>query len=170
MDKMIEGVILTPLKQIINPKGDLYHAMKQSDNGYESFGEAYFSTIIKDEIKGWKKHSKMILNLVVPIGTIQFVIYDDRAKSSTYKQFFTIKLSQEDYQRLLDAQEKANIEEIDKYTKALENRVKLEAKTIAEKYICLPYTTDFAILFLPTEGLYAEILRIPYLCDLLIRE
>ena len=71
---------------------------------------------------------------------------------------------------MLDAQEKANIEEIDKYTKALENRVKLEAKTIAEKYICLPYTTDFAILFLPTEGLYAEILRIPYLCDLLIRE
>lgn len=59
-----------------------------------------FSTIIKDEIKGWKKHSKMILNLVVPIGTIQFVIYDDRAKSSTYKQFFTIKLSQENYQRL----------------------------------------------------------------------
>ena len=42
----------------------------------------------------------MILNLVVPIGTIQFVIYDDRAKSSTYKQFFTIKLSQENYQRL----------------------------------------------------------------------
>ena len=80
------------------------------------------------------------------------------------------KFPQEDYQRLLDAQEKANIEEIDKYTKALENRVKLEAKTIAEKYICLPYTTDFAILFLPTEGLYAEILRIPYLCDLLIRE
>ena len=59
------------------------------------------------------------------------------------------KFPQEDYQRLLDAQEKANIEEIDKYTKALENRVKLEAKTIAEKYICLPYTTDFAILFLP---------------------
>ena len=52
MDKIIEGVILTPLKQIVNPKGDLYHAMKQSDNGYKSFGEAYFSTVIKDEIKG----------------------------------------------------------------------------------------------------------------------
>ena len=100
MDKIIEGVILTPLKQIINPKGDLYHAMKQCDNGYESFGEAYFSTIIKDEIKGWKRHTKMILNLVVPIGIIQFVIYDERVESSTYNQFFTINLSQENYQRL----------------------------------------------------------------------
>ena len=53
MDKIIEGAILTPLKQIVNPKGDLYHAMKQSDNGYKSFGEAYFSTVIKDEIKGF---------------------------------------------------------------------------------------------------------------------
>ena len=76
MDKIIEGVILTPLKQIVNPKGDLYHAMKQSDNGYKSFGEAYFSTVIKDEIKGWKKHTVMVLNLIVPIGAVEFIIYD----------------------------------------------------------------------------------------------
>ena len=80
------------------------------------------------------------------------------------------KFPQEDYQKLLDAQENADIEMIEKYSKALENRVKIEAKTIAEKYICLPYTTDFAILFLPTEGLYAEILKIPSLCEFLIRE
>lgn len=80
------------------------------------------------------------------------------------------KFPQEDYQKLLDAQENIEVELVDKYTKALESRVKIEAKTIAEKYICLPYTTDFAILFLPTEGLYAEILKIPALCEFLIRE
>ena len=100
MDKIIEGVILTPLKQIVNPKGDLYHAMKQSDNGYKSFGEAYFSTVIKDEIKGWKKHTVMVLNLIVPIGAVEFIIYDDRIESSTKNQFFSIILSQENYQRL----------------------------------------------------------------------
>ena len=100
MDKIIEGVILTPLKQIVISKGDLYHAMKQSDIGYESFGEAYFSTVNKDDIKGWKKHTKMVLNLIVPIGAVQFVIYDDRVNSSTYNQFFSVELSQKNYQRL----------------------------------------------------------------------
>lgn len=100
MDKIIEGVILTPLKQIVNPKGDLYHAMKKSDNGYKSFGEAYFSTVIKDEIKGWKKHTIMVLNLIVPIGAVEFIIYDDRIDSSTKNQFFSLILSQENYQRL----------------------------------------------------------------------
>ena len=100
MDKIIEGVILTPLKQIVNPKGDLYHAMKQSDNGYKSFGEAYFSTVIKDEIKGWKKHTVMVLNLIVPIGAVEFIIYDDRIDSLTSNQFFSVILSQKNYQRL----------------------------------------------------------------------
>jgi len=100
MDKLIEGVILTPLKQIIHPKGDIYHGMKKSDNGFESFGEAYFSTVIKDEIKGWKKHTKMILNLVVPCGAIEFIIYDDRIDSSTKGAFLSIELSQKNYQRL----------------------------------------------------------------------
>jgi dTDP-4-dehydrorhamnose 3,5-epimerase len=100
MDKIIEGVILTPLKQIVNPKGDLYHALKKSDNGYKSFGEAYFSTVIKDEIKGWKKHTVMVLNLIVPIGAVEFIIYDDRIDSSTKNQFFSLILSQENYQRL----------------------------------------------------------------------
>ena len=100
MDKIIEGVILTPLKQIVNPKGDLYHALKKSDNGYKSFGEAYFSTVIKDERKGWKKHTVMVLNLIVPIGAVEFIIYDDRIDSSTKNQFFSLILSQENYQRL----------------------------------------------------------------------
>ncbi|ALV23669.1 dTDP-4-dehydrorhamnose 3,5-epimerase [Campylobacter iguaniorum] len=91
----MDGVILTPLKQIYNPKGDIFHAMKSSDNGFAGFGEAYFSIINQNEIKGWKKHTKMTLNLVVPIGEIEFVIYNERNK-----EFFNVKLSKNNYQRL----------------------------------------------------------------------
>ena len=91
----MDGVILTPLKQIHNPKGDIFHAMKKSDTGFAGFGEAYFSTINQDDIKGWKIHTKMTLNLVVPIGEIEFVIYDEEIK-----EFFSVKLSQNNYQRL----------------------------------------------------------------------
>ena len=91
----MDGVILTPLKQIHNPKGDIFHAIKKSDTGFAGFGEAYFSTINQDDIKGWKKHTEMTLNLVVPIGEIEFVIYDEEIK-----EFFSVKLSQNNYQRL----------------------------------------------------------------------
>ena len=80
------------------------------------------------------------------------------------------KFPQEDYQRLLDAQEAADKSAADRALKSLEQRVKFEARAIREKYIEPPHTTDFGILFLPVEGLYAEVLRIPGLCDLLQRE
>ena len=80
------------------------------------------------------------------------------------------KFPQEDYQHLLDAQERADKESVDRYLKQLEMRIKTEAKAIKEKYVEPPRTTDFAILFLPIEGLYAEVLRIPGLCDTLQRE
>ncbi|UCD77445.1 MAG: DNA recombination protein RmuC [Desulfobacterales bacterium] len=80
------------------------------------------------------------------------------------------KFPQEDYQRLVDAQEAADRELADKSIKSLENRIKLEAKNIKDKYIDPPHTTDFAIMFLPVEGLYAEVLRQPGLCDTLQRE
>jgi DNA recombination protein RmuC len=80
------------------------------------------------------------------------------------------KFPQEDYQRLLDAQEAADKEAAGRALKSLEQRVKLEARAIREKYIDPPHTTDFGILFVPVEGLYAEVLRIPGLCDCLQRE
>jgi len=91
----MNGVILTPLKKIHNLKGDVFHAMRKSDNGFNGFGEAYFSTINKDDIKGWKQHTRMTLNLIVPVGEIEFVIYCD-----TTKNFLNVRLSQENYQRL----------------------------------------------------------------------
>ena len=91
----MDGVIVTPLKQIHNPKGDIFHAMKKSDDGFDGFGEAYFSTIHKNNIKGWKKHTEMTLNLIVPVGAIEFVIYNEDNKN-----FFNVVLSQDNYQRL----------------------------------------------------------------------
>ena len=80
------------------------------------------------------------------------------------------KFPVEDYQRLMDAQDHADLVEIESSAKALENRIKSEAKTIREKYVEPPYTTDFAILFLPTEGLYAEVMRRQGLLELLQRD
>lgn len=97
---MIAGVILTPLKRIANEKGDIYHAMKCSEESFSSFGEAYFSTVHMGDVKGWKKHTKMILNLVVPVGSIKFVAYDDRPDSATYKVFYEVILSKDNYCRL----------------------------------------------------------------------
>lgn len=80
------------------------------------------------------------------------------------------KFPQEDYQRLVDAQERAAGNDAEDASRQLEARIKLEARAIKDKYIDPPYTTDFAIMFLPVEGLYAEVVRRPGLCDLLQRE
>lgn len=80
------------------------------------------------------------------------------------------KFPNEDYERLLDAQGRADVLGAEAAGKALEVRIRLEAKSIADKYVEPPHTTDFAILFLPTEGLYAEVLRRPGLMQALQRE
>ncbi|MEL7567668.1 MAG: DNA recombination protein RmuC [Dehalobacterium sp.] len=77
------------------------------------------------------------------------------------------KFPQEDYQRLLDARDEANGELAEEAGKMLETRIKAEAKDIKEKYLDPPNTTDFGIMFLPTESLYAEVLRRPGLCEAL---
>ncbi len=91
----MDKVILTPLKQIMHPQGDIFHGMKKSDVGYNGFGEAYFSTIHQGDIKGWKKHIEMTLNLVVVNGEIEFVVYDEDSE-----EYFAVKLSHKNYQRL----------------------------------------------------------------------
>lgn len=77
------------------------------------------------------------------------------------------KFPKEDYERLVEAQEQANSELIRQASRSLEENVKQQARFISEKYINSPHTTDFGIMFLPTEGLYAEVLRIPGLFELL---
>ena len=80
------------------------------------------------------------------------------------------KFPHDDYERLLDAHERGDLAAAEEAGRALEARLKLEAKTIRDKYVCPPHTTDFALLFLPTESLYAELLRRPGLFETLRRE
>ena len=80
------------------------------------------------------------------------------------------KFPREDYERLLDAQERADKPEAEAAGRGLETRLRLEAKSIREKYVAPPHTTEFAILFVPTEGLYAEALRRPGLMEALQRD
>ena len=97
---IIEGVKISTLKQLEVPGGDVFHVMKNSDEGYNGFGEAYFSNIEPKAIKAWKRHKEMTLNLIVPVGTIRFVIYDDRKVSTSFNSFYEVTLSQENYHRL----------------------------------------------------------------------
>ncbi|MEN5059494.1 DNA recombination protein RmuC [Luteimonas sp. TWI1416] len=80
------------------------------------------------------------------------------------------KFPREDYERLLDAQEQGDAEAVKTAVAQLERAIRVQAKSICDKYVCPPHTTDFAVMFLPTEGLYAEVIRRAGLVDLLQRE
>ena len=91
--------ILVTCQKIINvPGGDVMHVMKQNEIGYEGFGEAYFSKIESGVIKAWKRHKKMTLNLIVPLGRIKFVLYDNRLIKKI--KIHTYELSINNYVRL----------------------------------------------------------------------
>ena len=95
---MIKDVVITHLDVIDTPGGNVLHAMKGSSAGYSGFGEAYFSQVDKGAVKAWKRHKKMTLNLVVPVGAIKFVLFDDRDMSNF--QFQEIIISSDNYCRL----------------------------------------------------------------------
>lgn len=95
MDQVSKEILVTPLKQVFHPKGDIFHAMKQSSPGYAGFGEAYFTTVHCGEVKGWKQHTKMQMNLVVPVGKVRFYLHDEHTGKTTQYELGT-----ENYARL----------------------------------------------------------------------
>jgi dTDP-4-dehydrorhamnose 3,5-epimerase len=95
---MIKDVIVTRLDVIDTFGGNIMHGMKENDAGYAGFGEAYFSKIDMHIVKAWKRHKNMTLNLMVPMGVIKFVMFDDRTVSKG--QFQTITISEDNYCRL----------------------------------------------------------------------
>ncbi len=97
---MIEDVLLTPLVIIDVPGGDVLRAMRCEDPGYEGYGEAYFSTVEPEVIKAWKYHHSMTLNIVVPVGAIKFVLFDDRDGSTSRGRYQVVELSRKNYSRL----------------------------------------------------------------------
>lgn len=69
----LNDVVVTPLARIATAGGDVLHAMKQSDAVYTGFGEAYFSWVNAGAVKAWKRHMRMTMNLIVPVGSVRFV-------------------------------------------------------------------------------------------------
>ena len=90
---MIQGVIITPLKQIPDERGKVMHMLKHTDPHFGGFGEIYFSVVNPGAVKAWKKHLQMTLNLAVVRGSARLVVHDDRDG-----QFQEIVLGPENYQ------------------------------------------------------------------------
>jgi len=89
----LNNIFASNLKQIKLEDGDVFHGIKKTDFGYKDFGEAYFSSIKYSRVKAWKKHTKMTMNLIVPVGEVKFVMTDG-------KNFQEYVLSKENYKRL----------------------------------------------------------------------
>ena len=100
ISELISGVRLTKISKFCTPEGDVLRGLRTDDQGFDEFAEAYFSFIKFGVFKGWKRHQKATLNLLVPIGVIDFCLFDDRASSSTFGIKQRIRLSKENYCRL----------------------------------------------------------------------
>ncbi len=94
----LNDILLTELQKISTKGGDVFHGMKSYDVGYEGFGEAYFSWINTGEIKAWKKHKRMTMNLIVPVGNVKFVFYG--VGETGLKEFKVEKIGNENYKRI----------------------------------------------------------------------
>lgn len=94
---MIEGVTITPLRQIFDERGKVMHMLREDSDVFLHFGEVYFSCTHPGAIKAWHLHRKMTLNYAVIFGQIKFVLYDDRVNSQTKGVVQELFLSPENY-------------------------------------------------------------------------
>ena len=150
--------------------GDLKHLLTNvKTRGI--FGEAQLSALL-EQVFTVDQYAAQVVTQPGSKNTVDFAIRLPGRSDSGEPIWLPIdaKFPNEDYERLLDAQARADVQGAEAAGKALEVRIRLEAKSISEKYIDPPHTTDFAILFLPTEGLYAEVLRRPGLMESLSRD
>ena len=92
----LDDILVTPLKRINTVGGDVLHALKNSDTGFNGFGEVYFSWVEQGAIKAWKCHQRMTLNLIVPMGEVSFVFHSTNQKNSSR----TENIGEERYLRL----------------------------------------------------------------------
>lgn len=95
--KMIDGVIISPLKQIMDERGKVMHMLRCDASVFTGFGEMYFSCIFPGAIKGWHLHKQMTINYAVPHGQIKFVLYDDRVNSPTKGEIQEVFLGPDRY-------------------------------------------------------------------------
>ncbi|MCC6623950.1 MAG: dTDP-4-dehydrorhamnose 3,5-epimerase family protein [Deltaproteobacteria bacterium] len=95
---MIDGVKLTPLRQILDERGKIMHMLRADAPGFQGFGEIYFSAVWPGAIKGWHIHERMTLNYAVPHGHIKLVLYDERDASPTRGEVMELFLGPDNYQ------------------------------------------------------------------------
>lgn len=95
---MIDGVRLSPLRQIVDERGKIMHMLRADAAHFEKFGEIYFSVVHRGAIKAWHIHKEMTLNYAVPVGKIKMVLYDDRPESPTQGVIMEIFLGPDNYQ------------------------------------------------------------------------
>jgi len=93
----IEGVIVKPLRRILDERGSISHMLRADDELFEKFGEIYFSSVNPGVVKGWHIHKEMTLNYVCIHGSIKLVLYDDRADSKSKGNLMEIFLGNENY-------------------------------------------------------------------------
>lgn len=94
---MIDGVIVKPLRRIVDERGFIMHMLRADDPDFERFGEIYFSTAYPGVIKAWHIHKEMTLNYAVVSGTIKLVLYDDREHSQTKGEIEEVFIGAENY-------------------------------------------------------------------------
>ena len=150
--------------------GDLKHLLTNVKTR-GMFGEAQLGALL-DQVLAPEQYAAQVATRPGDKNRVDFAIRLPGRSDDGQPVWLPIdaKFPNEDYERLLDAQGRADAAAAELAARALEARIKLEAKSIAEKYLEPPHTTDFAVMFLPTEGLYAEVLRRPGLMELLQRE
>lgn len=161
---------LGEMRSLANGVGDLKKVLTNVKTR-GTWGEVQLENLI-DQILTPDQYSKNVSTKSGSNDKVEFAIkFPGREDKDTFVWLpIDAKFPLEDYQRLMEAQEIGNIDLVNEAGKAIESRIKIEAKKISEKYIDPPNTTDFAIMFLPIEGLYAEILRRVGLIDKLQRE
>lgn len=97
---MIDGVVVTPLRQIPDERGKIMHMLRSDDPQFERFGEIYFSMVYPGAIKAWHLHTKMTLNYAVVAGMVKLVLYDPRPSSPTKGEVQEIFLGEQNYARV----------------------------------------------------------------------
>ena len=172
LDQVHKG--LGEMQTLAQGVGDLKHLLTNVKTR-GMFGEAQLGALL-EQVFAPEQYAAQVCTRPGSRNAVDFAIKlpgrgaaDSGAASAVWLPI-DAKFPNEDYERLLDAQQRADVTGAEAAAKALEARIRLEARGMADKYVEPPHTTDFAILFLPTEGLYAEVLRRPGLMEALQRD
>ena len=168
LDQVHQG--LGEMQTLAQGVGDLKHLLSNVKTR-GMFGEAQLEALL-EQVLVPEQYAVQVATIPGSKNVVDFAIRLPGQSEGGAPLWLPIdaKFPNEDYERLLDAQGRADAVGADAAAKALEQRIRLEAKSMGEKYVQPPHTTDFAILFLPTEGLYAEVLRRPGLMESLQRD